>query len=231
MKNIILHVLCEGQTEDRFVKDVLKNYLSDFTVICKHQILLTSKQKNSYGGMLSFNQAKRDLELMMKQFQDNENEEHWFTTMFDYYRLPNDFPGYADEINDVYSKIEHIEDQFSKEIDNKRFIPYLQLHEFESLVFADLDYLLNEFNTSQDKRLNKSIDKLKELLKKKEDNPELINTIKAPSKYLIDALEPQHYNKPKNGSSIVSKIGVPTLRKRCKHFNDWIEKILGLAVR
>ena len=69
MKNIILHVLCEGQTEDRFVKDVLKNYLSDFTVICKHQILLTSKQKNSYGGMLSFNQAKRDLELMMKQFQ------------------------------------------------------------------------------------------------------------------------------------------------------------------
>lgn len=43
--------------------------------------------------MLSYAQAKRDLTILQKQFRDNNSEHHMFTTMFDYYALPDDFPG------------------------------------------------------------------------------------------------------------------------------------------
>lgn len=47
MKYIILHVLCEGQTEERFVKEVLAPYLQQFNIYPKPIILLTSKKENS----------------------------------------------------------------------------------------------------------------------------------------------------------------------------------------
>ncbi len=92
MRFTLLHILCEGQTEERFVKDVLSPYLQQFGIYTKPILLITSKKKNAMGGMLSFSQAKRDLTLLRKQFNDNDNEMHIFTTMFDYYALPEDFP-------------------------------------------------------------------------------------------------------------------------------------------
>lgn len=83
MKFTILHILCEGQTEERFVKEVLSPYLLQFGIFTKPILLITSKKKNAKGGMLSYTQAKRDLSLLRKQFGDNESEKHIFTTMFD----------------------------------------------------------------------------------------------------------------------------------------------------
>jgi len=45
MNQIILNVLCEGPTEDRFVQKVLKPYLKDFGIVVKTQLLLTNKKK------------------------------------------------------------------------------------------------------------------------------------------------------------------------------------------
>lgn len=89
----ILHILCEGQTEERFVKEVLSPYLQQFNIYPKPILLLTSKKENARGGMLSYAQAKRDLTILQKQYRDNNSEHHIFTTMFDYYALPDDFPG------------------------------------------------------------------------------------------------------------------------------------------
>lgn len=35
--------------------------------------------------MLSYKQAKRDSDILFRQFRDNKAERHVFTTMFDYY--------------------------------------------------------------------------------------------------------------------------------------------------
>lgn len=228
MKLTILHILCEGPTEDQFVSDVLSDYLQSFSIICKHQKLLTNKQKKCTGGISSYAQVKRDLTLMFKQFRDNENEEHWFTTMFDLYKLPNDFPCYATNITDIYVKIQHIETAFYDDINNSHFIPYIQLHEYEALVFAGLDYLKDEYPNSE--RMKKIVEQLKSLLQSKHNNPELINTQKSPSKYIIDSLDGLHkYNKPKSGSAIAAKVGILKLKEQCRHFREWIEKLEKLS--
>ena len=229
MKTIILHILCEGQTEDKFVNDVLHPYLQSFNIVCKHQILLTNKQKNCRGGISSYSQVKRDLTIMLKQFKDSKNEEHWFTTMIDFYGLPADFPSYNDEISDIYSKIQSLETAYSNDITNPRFIPYIQLHEYEALVFTGLDYLKEEYPCSS--KLEKCVIGLKKVLQEKQDNPELINTKKAPSKYIIDSLDGLHkYNKPKVGSSIASKVGIEKLKTQCKHFGEWISILEKLGM-
>lgn len=116
MKFIILHILCEGQTEERFVKEVLSPYLQQFNIYPKPILLLTSKKKNARSGMLSFAQAKRDLMILRSQYHDNDNERHLFTTMFDFYALPNDFPCFEESsrCHDVRERISLIETEFAK---------------------------------------------------------------------------------------------------------------------
>src|SRR5260370_13172199 len=69
----------------------------------------------------------------------DQNSDAWFTTMVDLYRLPQDFPGYTDCAREAspIRRVECLERHL--EIDNQhpRFIPYIQLHEFEALLFSD----------------------------------------------------------------------------------------------
>lgn len=224
MKVVILHILCEGQTEERFVNDVLKVYLNGFGIICKSQLLLTNKQKNCFGGMLNYTQVKRDLTLLLQQYKNSESESHWFTTMFDLFRIPDDFPGFHRTFGSVYDKIHHLEQELSKEIADERFISYIQLHEYEALVFAGLGFLEMEYPTSSS--LRKGMNYLCDILKKAGNNPELVNTTMAPSKHIVKALgNIHHYNKPKIGSVVAGKVGVAVLKSTCRHFGEWIDKL------
>src|SRR6266446_415598 len=53
------------------------------------------------------------------------------------YKLPTDFPGFAQVKNfaDPYQKVTHLEERLAADIADSRFIPYIQLHEFEGLLF------------------------------------------------------------------------------------------------
>ena len=226
----ILHILCEGQTEERFVKEVLSPYLQQFNIYPKPILLLTSKKKNARGGMLSYAQAKRDLAILQKQFRDNTSEHHMFTTMFDYYALPDDFPGVEEstEIQNVRDRISFLEDKFAEDMGRGAFIPYIQLHEFEALLFVDIIKLQTEYPLSSEKI---------RILKEETDiygDPELINNSPdtAPSKRIIAALAQEyHYNKVQSGTAVAYAIGIEALLKNCQHFNEWINVIQLLAYR
>ena len=229
MKYSILHILCEGQTEEKFVKDVLSPYLQQFNIYPKPILLLTSRKKNAKSGMLSYAQAKRDLMILRRQYQDNDYERHLFTTMFDFYALPDDFPCFKESSNysDIRERISVIETAFAKDLDFEVFIPYIQLHEFESLLFVDITRLESDYPLSKSQ-----IHKLKEATDIYGD-PELINDSRAtaPSKRIIKALE-QHYNynKVKSGATVTSLIGIEALLDNCRHFKEWIDKIKRLAI-
>lgn len=232
MKNKIVHILCEGQTEQGFVEEVLKPYLKNNGVdSVKSILIITNKKKGTAGGMFSYNQVHNNLDIIKKTNVDNDYERHIFTTMFDYYELPSDFPGYnnSQNISDKYQRIDFLEKSFAQCENEKRLIPYIQLHEFEALVFCGLDYLSQAFP-----KCKKNICALKSALQKI-GNPELINNNPntAPSKRIISALRRNdkvpiyHYNKPMNGKDITKKIGIDILRAECKHFNEWIEKLIS----
>lgn len=58
--------------------------------------------------------------------------------MFDLYALPSNFPKYDEskKISDPYKRVEKLEHAFQEDLDEKRFIPYIQLHEFEALMLS-----------------------------------------------------------------------------------------------
>lgn len=230
MKYTILHVLCEGQTEERFVKEVLAPYLQQFSIFPKPILLLTSKKKNARGGMISYAQAKRDLTILFKRHTDNASEHHVFTTMFDFYALPDDFPGAANQVDDqdVRRHIASLEHEFASDISHDAFIPYIQLHEFESLLFVDITKLALEYPKCMD-----SINDLKTQTDTYGD-PEMINNSPetAPSKRIIKSLEKEYnYNKVQSGSAITYIIGIESLLHKCKHFSEWVDKIISSSQR
>lgn len=225
MTVLILNVLCEGQTEELFVKDVLKPYLKSLGLIVKHRLLVTSRKKNASGGMLSYQQAKNDLLLWMKEVSGNKGERHYFTTMFDLYALPNDFPGWAEAAKqkDKYAMVREIEHAFAEDMQSLLFIPYIQLHEFEALVFCGLEHLLSDYPGCQ-----KEIEGLEEVLRSYHNNPEEIDNspASAPSKRIAKALAKKYkYNKPKSGAMVTNSVGIEVLRQKCRHFDEWLLKL------
>lgn len=232
MKDKIIHVLCEGQTEQGFVEEVLRPYLQEQGVKSVKGILITTnKKKNARGGMLSYNHAVTDIGLLRQTKKDDEYARHIFTTMFDLYALPNDFPGYAvaQTIGDPYVRVNSLEADFAKDINDGRFIPYIQLHEFEALLFCGIAHIA-KYYPGCDKRCKQ----LENDLLDAGGNPELINNgpSTAPSKRIIKAIEGDkkthyNYNKPVTGKNVVKQIGIETLRAKCRHFNDWIEKLIN----
>lgn len=230
MNTVILNILCEGQTEEKFVKEVLKPYCATKNIVVKSRLLVTSKKKNAKGGLLSFKQAKMDLSLWMREVAHRNSETHFFTTMFDFYALPDDFPGLPESsaITDPYIRIANIEKSFEQNINAKNFIPYIQLHEFEALMFCDIKRLIVEYP-----KCNKEIEALENVLNKYNGNPELINNNPetAPSKRIIAAIEGKHkynYNKPRSGAVVTASIGIDTLILSCSHFRHWIDNITSI---
>lgn len=229
MNTTILNILCEGQSEEKFVKDVLKPYFSSYGLVVKSRLLVTSKKKKAKGGLLSYTQAKSDLLLWMKEVEHRGSETHFFTTMFDFYALPDDFPNMiqSKSIADPYLRIANVEESFKQDISNERFIPYIQLHEFEALMFSDITKLAIEYP-----KCSKEIEGLENILAKYNGNPELINNSPetAPSKRIIAAIERKQkysYNKPRSGAVVTSAIGLPVLMQNCRHFREWIDKIIS----
>jgi len=131
--------------------------------------------------------------------QDNDYERNLFTTMFDFYALPDDFPGFAEAttVYDSYIRMKVLEKSFSETIGEKRFIPYIQLYEFETLLFCGITHLSKLYPGCE-----KRSEQLTKILQKV-GYPKLVDngSMTAPSKRIIKAIEGEkktyyNYNKP-----------------------------------
>lgn len=225
VKAIRLHIIAEGQTEERFVKDCLAEYLGRFQVITDVRCVKTGKDRNRVykGGLTNYQKLKNDI---VRWLREDQNSDARFTTMVDFYDLPKDFPGKEsfEGLNDPYDKVEAAERAFAADIGDRRFIPYLQLHEFEALVLANPKNLGEEYFDRE-----REIEELEAVLAGFNGNPELINSgrFTAPSKR-IKVLIPE-YRKVLAGPFLAELEGLSSLREKCRHFNAWIEKLSTLS--
>ena len=222
---IRLHAIGEGQTEQSFVRHVLAGHLAYFGVFAAARCVLTSKDRRAgktyRGGLVSYVKAKTDILTWMKEDGDADCR---FTTLFDLYKLPKDFPGYqeARRIQDPYRRIARLEEALARDIDDRRFIPYIQLHEFESLIFADpqqLDWEYLEHDAAIRRLVAMTVKKVPELINDGEET--------APSKRILREIP--EYDKPGAGVAVVGKIGLPTLRAKCPHFDAWVTQLEQLG--
>jgi len=215
-------VLVEGQTEQRFIKDILAPYLFGQNIFLTPIILDKPGEK---GGDVKFARAKNDIEKHLKQRSDT-----YVTLMVDYYGIRSDWPGYhkskqeglhnrkAEVMNNATAKaVAELFTDFSPE---RRFIPYVSMHEIEALYFSEPAILANKLNVSE-KRIQEILDKCGE--------PEKINdnSETAPSKRL--AALSDRFKKTSTGLVIAGEVGIERMRKACPLFNEWLEKLENLA--
>src|SRR5262249_36994644 len=148
----------------------LAEHFGQFDITTDARCVETSRRRSRIyrGGAIDYRRVKKDLELWMKE---DQNEDAYFTTMFDVYALPNDFPGFADaqKQSDPYMRVATLEEAFADDMKHRRFIPYLQLYEFEALLFCD--------PSKFDARFNEHADKIQSLINvcAQFDSPELID--------------------------------------------------------
>jgi len=223
-KFIRLNITAEGQTEEKFVKTCLSSYLGDKNISTDVRSILTRKDKFKHyrGGLINYKKAKRDIQTWMKH--DN-TDNVFFTTMFDYYALPNDFPHFEEskKIRNPYERVAFLEKKFEEDINDRRFIAYIQLHEFEALLFSN-PKILSEYYFEYENEIEKLVQISKEFV-----NPELINDkpATAPSKRLKNIIPP--FDKVNIGAIAICRIGIENLKQSCKHFNDWITKLESIT--
>lgn len=200
-------------------------------MIDSRSVLTSREQKTNYehrGGLVKYQHARNDIMRWLK-----EDRQAYVTTMFDFFRIPADFPGYEEAMacRDHQKSARILEEAMKADIVSgldiknleERFIPYIQLHEFEALLFADINVLKYDYLRPEEAA---SIDRLYE--ETKDIPPEEINhgAETAPSKRLLHAID---YTKGKGVSEWLDMIGIHVIRGKCPHFSEWLGKLQTLS--
>jgi len=141
------------------------------------------------------------------------------TTMIDYYGFASLVP-FKNAIRGRYGfdRVQSLEELFRKDIDDSRFLPYLQLHEFEAMVFVSPEAAAE---TLLEPGKKKEMLKIKRKFKSPEDIND--NPSSTPSQRLCKIFP--DYEKVADGPVIVAKIGLKKIREECAHFNRWITRL------
>lgn len=217
MRSVELRILCEGQTEQNFVTQVLAPYLRAF------RVFPTAEPLSRGGfGTVSF----QTLYDAIKRDVGRSRDHQYVTTMFDLYGL-SDFPGVTRQAGEsTAARVARIEQLMSEALPNERFVPYIQVHEFEAFVFVDLDELPSQF---PDGEADGAPARLREAVGA--TPPEEINdgVLTAPSKRVIQEVPAYQYMKTIAGPAITKRIGLAKLRDACPHFRQWVARLEQLA--
>ncbi len=212
-------IIGEGPTEQTFCNDVLQPLFNT-----QDKFIETPKIKKSQGGIVPWTYLKKQIELHLK------DSSVYVTTLIDYYGIysHHKFPGWeeAQKIVNKNERIAFVEKAMLEDIEDSvrnRFIPYIQLHEFEGLLFSDISVIEDNFDDNEFNDHNYLLETISTF-----DNPEDINDgiNTAPSKRLKRIIK--DYSKIVYGSLIAQEIGLDKIRDKCPRFNDWIETLLAI---
>jgi len=221
---IRIYVICEGQTEETFIRNVLAPLLAPQQIFLTARLIPTSK--NNKGGALTYERVRRYVINSLK-----EQDDLFITTFFDLYALDNAFPGFAEsqKQTDVYRQVAVLEQAFKSDVANdsfsftNRFLPYIQPYEFEGLLFADIAKLTDIENT-----WNQATIRL-QAVRDNAETPEHINDgyETKPSAQLKKHLRTPNFRKTLHGTLAIQAIGIDTLLAECRHFSEWYHQLVA----
>lgn len=205
----------EGQTEEYFITKVVAPYLRTLNIIMSAKLV---SKKGQNGGDVTFDRVKKDMVVFL--WQQNITAVSYFV---DYYGL-SDWPKkdtlqlnstpqqIADTLN--HAALDALNRQYPELMPLKRIIPFMAVHEFESLLFSDSTILAESLGISQ-----ALVDKV---LQEFDEKPEQINNSRdtAPSKRLMQWK--RNFKKTTDGIMIAQKIGLNAMRQKCPLFDAWL---------
>jgi hypothetical protein len=213
-----VYVMVEGQTEETFVREVLYDHF--FRIDINIVSILVETKRGFKGGLRSYSKVKPQIIC-----QCREKHTAWVTTLFDLYGLPNDFPGknsgaYAG-LATGQQKAQFLQTALAQEINERNFIPNFLVHEFEALLFSNVQ----PFADWSDDKTVQALQQIADTY----STPENINDspLTAPSKRILQLMP--EYNKVVQGTLIASDIGLDQIRAKCVHFDGWVQNLERLV--
>ncbi len=208
-----LYIVVEGQTEEEFVKSLLAPFFQDMGIYAYPLIIHTSKGHK--GGFVNYEHLKNDIVRLLK----SQGQDVIVSMLVDFFRCP-EVPE-----KDIWSiipnhveRVVEMEMAIKKDINDWRFVHYIQLHEFEALLFSSDEGFKKYFS-------DKEILELQGIIESYE-NPEDINSSPegAPSKRLLRIVP--DYDKVVYGNIIALEIGLKLIVDRCPRFKAWTELLI-----
>lgn len=221
-KHVEVVVLVEGRTEQIFVQDMVSPFLASKGIFMRPIQISKPGQK---GGDVKFARVQNDIGVHLKQRRDT-----YLTLFLDYYAIYKDWPGIAaakkqatpaGKAATVNTETKRrVIELFKAHDADRRFIPFVAMHEFEALLFSDPKQLAEQLQVPQ-----KKIDRIVELC----GEPEHINDSPgtAPSSRLEKLSS--RFKKTTTGIAVARAIGLTKIRGRCPIFNAWLSEVEGLA--
>lgn len=219
-----VHIICEGQTEEAFVNDLLVEPFAHKGVYLRPALIGRPGHK---GGNFKFERLYPDVQ---KRLLADKN--CYCTTFFDFYGLPESFPGKR-TLNaqaSIEDKAQSLQEELIAKLTEKlgtdvirRFIPYVQMYEFEALLFSDPEKMAQGMDKPD-------LAEAFAAIAQEFATPEAINNSSqtAPSKRIEGLVS--GYEKPFMGTLAALEIGLDKMREQCQLFNSWLSQIEALVV-
>ena len=206
---IRLAIVVEGETEEEFVKRVLAEHLRPVGVEP------TPIKPDSRGGDIRVDRLAPHMAKLTKNFD-------CVTSLVDYYGFRGKEQG---------ETVQDLEGRIDREIfkivrlnqDPAGVFSYVQLHEFEGLLFSKVDAFSAVLGIDSD-----SVETLRQI-RVQYATPEDIDDSPqtAPSKRIVQTVP--HYQKRLHGPLIAQDVGLETIRLECPRFDSWLKRLEELA--
>ncbi len=223
-----LYLFVEGQTEQTFADTVLRPHFAAHGVLLHPAVLIANSRRRGKvqrGGGRSYVPMRDDITRFTEQ---EKGADVRFSTLIDLYALAPDFPGFAAAAtlrHRPYERVKELEKAWYDDQPDRRFMPFIVLHEYETFLFAKPD----EFSLfyPDEPRAIKALQKIAS----ETGNIELINDgpQTAPSKRIIAEFPPYEKGKTTVGPQVAELIGLARIRESCRHFDEWLQKFEELG--
>ena len=219
-----LYLFVEGKTEQTFANTVLSPHLAIRDVYMQPALQIAHARRHGVvhrGGGRNYQPMRDDILRLTKQ---EKGDDVFFSTMIDLYAIAPEFSGLTEAErfrNDPYQRVQSLESAWASDIADRRFIPFLALHEFETYLFAKPEEFGSFYPNERERIVSLR------LLRDSLETPELINDGEhtSPSKRIIQVLHDYKKAKAAIAPQVAQSIGLAAIRACCPHFDAWIQRL------
>ena len=202
-----LAISVEGETEEEFVKEALTIHLQSRGIYATPVLLGRARRRGQGGGNVTIDRLATEMRHLRHSFDA-------VTSLVDFY-------GFRDKgTRSPDGLVQAIHGRIGR-FDDESVFPYVQVHEFEGLLFSDVDAFQTVFHDAP-------VDDLRSI-RSTFDTPEDINdnTMTAPSKRIENLI--RSYQKRLHGPVVAVEIGLARIRSECARFDAWLRRLESLG--
>ena len=209
-----LAISVEGRTEEEFVKTVLLDHLRPMAIEIQPVLIGRARNADEGGGNVTIDRLTSEMASLYRSFDA-------VTSLVDFY-------GFRDKGGRTVQELEtHLHSEVGTRIggswNETKVFPYVQRHEFEGLLFADVEAFGELIDVP-----NGSVEVLRRV-RGQFPTPEDINDDRntAPSRRIVGAIP--GYRKPVHGPQVAEIVGLAAIRAECPRFNEWLSRLESIS--